>query len=464
MLKKFLKASKFNLSNLDNRTVKYLSNMYMQHRFDLLGSGWVENSYFAKIRGIHGKKFEQKHNIEKIDIKGEWLKKIIPDFFVEKSKKYWQQIVNPYNPIDWQLDFKSGYRWNAKLKSEKAVEVIGKIEGADIKLPWELSRMYHLLQLAFFSLLTTDKNKYIIEFKNQVLDFVSANPIGYGVNWACTMEVAIRAVNFLLSYDIFREIDRDNILDEEFNEIFYKTIKEHESFIINNLEWSDYCTTNHYLANICGLIFIACYIGNTKLLDFAYKEFLSELDKQFYNDGGNFEDSTYYHRLSCEMLTLSFAVLSRFKKLPEKYIKKIFKMGEFLSILIKDDYTLPQFGDNDSGRFVKLTPCGNFRYVEEMKKYLNLKEFFKVYNYRPNEEYWIEDVLNCAVTIAYFSGLYFKEFDFYGKLHSLEKQVAEQLFHSKKIIINKEKRFFKFNKEKSFEIDKNKFYKKKIYF
>ncbi|MEZ7879117.1 MAG: hypothetical protein QMC11_02655, partial [Rhodospirillales bacterium] len=70
--------------------------------------------------------------------------------------------------------------------------------GVDIKIPWELARLQHLPQLALAYSDQRSQN-LVDEFQNQTLDFMSANPPRYGVNWVCTMDVAIRAANLILA-------------------------------------------------------------------------------------------------------------------------------------------------------------------------------------------------------------------------------------------------------------------------
>ena len=96
--------------------------------------------------------------------------------------------------IDWHRDFKSGYRWNP---DQCFLDVAhGHEAGVDIKVPWELSRGHHLVLLAQAALLTGDL-KYTKECLAQLNSWIEANPTGFGVNWACPMDVAIRAVNWL---------------------------------------------------------------------------------------------------------------------------------------------------------------------------------------------------------------------------------------------------------------------------
>ena len=97
-----------------------------------------------------------------------------------------------------------------------------------------------------------------------------------GVNWVCTMDVAIRAANWLIAYDLF--FSSGAKFDAPFNRLFTRSIYEHGQHIVNNLEWSTTARTNHYLANIVGLIFISCYLSNTPetsiWLAFSIQEFI----------------------------------------------------------------------------------------------------------------------------------------------------------------------------------------------
>ena len=59
-----------------------------------------------------------------------------------------------YKTIDWQRDFKSGYRFSSKKWYKSQRKNIP--PGVDIKVPWELSRLQHLPQMAIFA--TINKN------------------------------------------------------------------------------------------------------------------------------------------------------------------------------------------------------------------------------------------------------------------------------------------------------------------
>ena len=280
-----------------------ISELYTNHYFDILGSGWTQVNYQTHARGIDGIIFHNTISF-KTDSNGLWLNKIINKKNLKYSQYIWQYISKSYSPIDWQLDFISGYRWSTKIQSNKIQ--IGNIRGVDVKVPWELSRMQHLPQLAIFYKNTND-DKFRIEFQNQVLDFISTNPPNFGINWVCSMDVGIRSANLLLAYDIFKS--KSVIFPNYFSSIFHNSILDHGRFIYNNLEWVNGIRANHYIANITSLISISTYLPEThesnEWLYFAISELIYEFNRQFNEDGTNFESSTYYHKLSLEMVIYS---------------------------------------------------------------------------------------------------------------------------------------------------------------
>ena len=51
------------------------------------------------------------------------------------------------DPIDWHHDMKSGHRWPARFYGDYTDEDLMPGNGADVKVPWELSRLQHLVTL-----------------------------------------------------------------------------------------------------------------------------------------------------------------------------------------------------------------------------------------------------------------------------------------------------------------------------
>ncbi len=376
-----------------------LTDRYLRHEFDLLGSGWVEVRHGAACGGFAGSRYEPGSSVE-ADRQGVWLVGRLNDANVATASRVWALVDDGYVPIDWQLDFRSGFRWSERTWY-RDIQFMG-MPGRDIKLPWELARMQHLPQLALAAHLARrgaegfeGPDRYEREFRNQVLDFVATNPPRFGVNWAIAMDVAIRATNWLVAWDLFRA--SGTTFDPAFESILAASIRDHGRFVVANIEWFE-IHGNHYLADVCGLLFIAAYLPGDRETDawlaFAGRELLLEVEHQFWRDGANFEASTAYHRLGAEMVAWSVGLLlalpddrlrafadhpaarygsarplssdpiptpldvgGRKRPIPSWLPDRLRRMALFTRDVTKPSGRVAQIGDNDSGRFLRLLPA-----------------------------------------------------------------------------------------------------------
>src|SRR2546430_3765411 len=99
--------------------------------------------------------------------------------------------------LPWMQDFKNGGGWSLDYCSDITY---GETRGpSDVKVPWELSRSQHVPRLGQAYWLTGD-DRYADEFVAEVNDWIAANPYAYGVNWACAMDVALRAVSWVWGF------------------------------------------------------------------------------------------------------------------------------------------------------------------------------------------------------------------------------------------------------------------------
>ena len=357
-----------------------------EHIFDLLGSGPVEVCYGMKAKGFEG------HSYDTQICRGE----LTP---IHNS----QFTIHNYQPIDWHIDFKSGYRWNPN-RYYKAIRYGHTVVGADIKIPWELSRFQHLTILGeayFFS----KNEKYVKESVNQITDWIENNPPKFGVNWACTMDVAIRACNWLLAWGLFRD---SPLISNEFIIKFVKSLFQHGRHIKNNLEYSETLTSNHYLSDVVGLVYLGVLVPefkeSKKWKNFGIEELKKEMKKQVYPDGVDFEASTCYHRLVLELFFYAaFLVIVNDKNFKEdnfievgneifgeEYIQRLYKMFEFVLHALKPNGGMPQIGDNDNGRLHIFTN----REVLDMRYLLILGAiFFKEPRFKIKELGFCEEAL-----------------------------------------------------------------------
>ena len=94
-------------------------------------------------------------------------------------------------------DFKTGREWPLAVCPD--IEYSELDRPSDVKVPWELSRCQHFPLLGQAYWLTGDE-RYAREFVAEVDDWIARNPFGHGVNWACAMDVALRAVSWIWGF------------------------------------------------------------------------------------------------------------------------------------------------------------------------------------------------------------------------------------------------------------------------
>ncbi len=394
-----------------------------RHDFDLLGSGKVKVSYFLKPKGVEGYVYDMRVSGEEIKKLKKEISSRVSYFYKDSGASIPGYKNYNYEPIDWHIDFKSGYRWDRNVWYKKLK--YGCYDGVDVKNPWELSRFHHLVVLGQAYLITKNE-KYEMEYLFQIVDWIISNKPYFGINWRSILDVALRVSNWIVSLSFFRE---SKIMSKEFLVFILKNIYIHGKHITNNLEYH-VITSNHYLSDISSLflvgeIFSDFNVGK-KWSNLAVSELKKEIEKQVYPDGVDFEASTCYHRFVLELFF--YPVLFEIKKAKSFYgnnyvevgeflfgknfINKILKMFEFVLFATKPDGELPQIGDNDNGRLFIFGRSNilDMRYLSTLGTIFFKKEKFKIKEYgfdeqalwifgRKGFEFWNQVSYNCLANI-----------------------------------------------------------------
>ena len=267
---------------------------------------------------------------------------------IDPDRNEWD---NGYQPIDWYLDPVSGLRFPQGILYTDW-ELFKMRPGlADIKLPWELARCQHWPLLGQAFKLSHDET-YAKEIAHQLDDFMESNPIGVGINWVCTMDVALRALNWALALELIRE---SKSLDDHFWVRAYDALYSYGQFIRHNLENVSEVTSNHFLSNIVGLFYVATVFQampkGQEWLSFSRDSLEEEMTNQVLDDGADFESSIPYHRLATELF-LGAAHVADISGAPlsDSYKQRLSAMMDYMLGVLRPDGLMPQCGDADDGR------------------------------------------------------------------------------------------------------------------
>ena len=291
--------------------------------------------------------------------------------------------------IQWRRDPLSGYEWPLVFHSDIA---FARNDGSDVRVVWELNRLNQLITLARAYSVTNDED-FSREFFSQVESWRSQNPVARGANWACAMEVALRAMNLLAAFEVFR---RSALMTEERVLMMLALFDQHGAHIRLNLEFSYIATSNHYLSDVVGLLWLGLMLPELEEArgwrSFALTQMLREMDKQVLKDGADFEASTGYHRLALELFLYSFLLCRENKiEIAERYWQKLLRMFEYTRAILRPDGRAPLVGDTDSGRVlpIKQRAADDHAFLLSIGAVLFKEPRFKMKGGVPEELLWI---------------------------------------------------------------------------
>jgi len=250
--------------------------------------------------------------------------------------------------INWSKDYKSGVTWDSQYAFDYVL--LDWSKPSDVRIVWELNRLHFILDLGKAYLVTKD-DKYVLKYKEIIIDWQANNKVAYSLAWGCAMEASIRAVNLILALDFFAS---SKLLDEAFMCNYINSIIQHGHFIWRNIEYAD-IRGNHYLADLVGLVYIGCYFHeypeSRKWLQFSTNKLEEEIFGQIHPDGVDHEGSLPYQQLVVELLLSAIILLKKNGiVLSSEAMARVENAVEFIMHYTKPDGKCPMFGDSDDGR------------------------------------------------------------------------------------------------------------------
>jgi uncharacterized heparinase superfamily protein len=251
--------------------------------------------------------------------------------------------------IDWHKDYKVNFCWPREY--HRNIDYMNAGKPSDVKFPWEVSRMQWLIPAGQAYLLSGDE-RYAAGVRAVLEDWILSNAYSYGVNWICTMDVALRIISWTWFFRVFA--GSKSWSDPVFQERFLRSLFLHALFTEKHLEKSD-INGNHYISDAAGLVFAGLFFGKgadaQRWQDLGWQILTSELTLQVFEDGVDFEGSIPYHRLVAELFLLP-AIYRHAAGLetPDTYRERVIRMARFTAAYSRPDGSAPLWGDADDGR------------------------------------------------------------------------------------------------------------------
>jgi hypothetical protein len=258
--------------------------------------------------------------------------------------------------IEWRRDPLSGYVWPLDYHGDISLM---RGDGSDARVLWELNRLGHFVTLARAYFITNDE-RYSAEFFSQLRSWDEQNPYGRGANWTCAMEVALRAMNLVAAFHVFRQSPQ---FDNDSLEFLLRLFQEHGNYICDHLEFSHLATSNHYLSDVAGLAWLGNFLPEYRDSEYwqnlGFVDLLKEMDKQVLADGADYEASTGYHRFVLELFLYSFLFCRvNEDEIEPKHWNKLHQMLIYVRSYLRPDGFAPLIGDTDSGQVLPMQRRG----------------------------------------------------------------------------------------------------------
>jgi hypothetical protein len=251
-------------------------------------------------------------------------------------------------PIDWLTDVSSGHRFDPGF--HRRLDYRRTRVPCDVKYVWELSRLRSCVELAE-GYAAVRRPEWLETLLGDVAGWISANPVGWTVNWAVAMEVALRSVNLICVDGLLVAAG----VDDARRAPLVASLYEHGWFLHRNLEVS-HLNGNHFLSDAVGLLWLGRYFAGLGRSGAWKARGISMIRQaareQVLADGMDHEGSLPYHLLVLELFLLALAVEPRLGPAVERAVDAL---ATAACALVTPAGIVPNLGDDDGGRAAALS-------------------------------------------------------------------------------------------------------------
>ena len=270
--------------------------------------------------------------------------------------------VTLVDPIEWRKDPKSGYLWGSEFHSDVEFAFC-RVGGDDVKYVWELSRQEYLIDCAK-AYRITGESRYAQHITQIVMSWIEANPYLEGVHWASSLEVAMRSLSWIWSYQFCRpHLPLEATAQLAWIQSFY----QHGAYLHRHLSYY-FSPNNHLIGEATALYLLGCFFPefdeSAAWRQHGWSVMAAYYPQQYYADGGSTEQATFYHNYCLGFFLLAILVRQRrAEAVPEEMLAYIERALEFTMWMTRSDGTVPRIGDVDNARSVRIEnpPRWDFR-------------------------------------------------------------------------------------------------------
>jgi hypothetical protein len=262
----------------------------------------------------------------------------------------WKKVAMPETP---RWDWDAMHDCSAPLDEPAASLDHRHLEfGADPRSIWEINRWSEIVILAQNAWL----NGCLADAQTAqrwLRDWVEKNPIGLGINWTSSLEVALRLINFTWVDQMLRAIGDREVLEEQ-DRLASKIVPEHVWWIWRHRSFGS-SANNHLLGELAGLILATrrwpSLIGLACSAENAWQQMQEQVLHQFAADGSNREQALHYHQFAWEMAWQARRVMGGGRPAFEVLMSRA--AGYFAAVVHPEEPW--DFGDSDDAEVTPLT-------------------------------------------------------------------------------------------------------------
>lgn len=263
--------------------------------------------------------------------------------------------------IDWHLDPQTNITAPLDFALDlnyRQADLVG-----NVKNIWEKNRHHHLTILALAYSLTQNED-YAIAVEQQLLSWIKENPVLQGVNWASSLELAVRLISWTWCDRLLRgsQVHEDLFGDRG---SLWSSIYWHQWLIAEHYSHGS-SSNNHLIGEMAGLFITATlfpvFPESSGWQSLARKILEREVSKQTFECGINREQAFDYQIFSLEFFLLADIEATRLAvPFSPNYQDWVRRMLEVIPAVVDVGGNRPQYGDGDQGMALQLRPLNSSR-------------------------------------------------------------------------------------------------------